>query len=89
MSSVHDELQKQLDTVFFAVDDEWDSPMLFSLHLGLDCATNTTTYPIEICKFISGQSIADCPVSLAGDFAYFSRADFPPPASDLGTIRDL
>ena len=49
--------------------------MVFDLHLGPGCATETVTHPTDICKFLSGDKTTIC------DFAFFDRAKFPPPTS--------
>ena len=47
---LQDQLHKQLDILFASLEKEWDSPMVFSLHLGVDCATNSTTH--QVAKWI-------------------------------------
>ena len=88
--SLHDQLHEQLDLFFATLGTEWQSPLEFSLHVGPDCATTTTTYRVDICKFLSGQP-TDCPLTLIYEFAYFSRTEFPPPSDNtsdpFGSLR--
>ena len=74
--SIQDRLHEHLDQFFHSLQKEWDSPLIFDLHLGPLCATEKVTYPTDICAFLSGDVIPGAP---DGEFAFFDRTKFPPP----------
>jgi hypothetical protein len=76
---LQDKIHKELDLFFTSLEKEWELPLEFHLHVGLDCATSTSIHRMDICKFLSGDVLPDCPQALSGEFAYFSRTEFPPP----------
>ena len=54
--------------------------MFFRVHLGLLCATDSTTHLIDITKFLCAENLPNCPIASTGDFAFFDRQQFPPPS---------
>jgi hypothetical protein len=52
--SLQDQMQQQIDEIFCSLNNPWTSPMVFNFHVGPDCATEASTYPIDICQFLRG-----------------------------------
>ena len=81
--SLHDQLQGQLDLYFNSLELEWFSSMTFPMHVGDDCAFNTSVVNVDICAFIGWLPEAD---HIPGEYAYFCRTKYPPcqnPAASL------
>ena len=53
--------------------------MVFPFHARPDCGSNATTHQFDLCTFMFGQPIPDCPIAMISDFVFFDRTIFPPP----------
>lgn len=72
-----EDIQRGLDSYFAFLNEESSSPLYMDMHISFDSHQGNTTLSIDVNAFIGNKEKS----FLAGEHAFFSRCQHPPPSS--------